>query len=227
MSLLTDTDLEKIISDESKECSHEKIVICPYSEDCLTPIGYDLRVGNKATTSNNDGYIPLLENKYLTIDPGATALILTLENLRMPRNRMISGLIESKVTKVSEGLSHISTTVDPDWEGNLLIAVRNHSRKRIKIKYGEPFCTIIFIENKSASTRPCEKDKGRSDILIKKFEKEAHAAARKRRFFEYSPPIIIIIGSLLGWLIFKNNPGFVAVVAICVALSQLVPSIKK
>lgn len=188
MSLLTDTDLEKLIAKELNGAPNNALVIHPYSDDSLTPVGYDLRVGITVATSNEVGRKKLIEGESFAIAPGATALISTLEALRMPLDRSISGLIESKVTKVSKGLSHISTTVDPDWEGHLLIAVHNHSSEKFTMSYGETFCTIIFLKNCSPSTRPCNKDPGRLEIFLEKFDKETSLAARKRALKEYAPP---------------------------------------
>jgi deoxycytidine triphosphate deaminase len=222
MSLLTDTDLERIIARELKGASENALVIYPYSEDSLTPVGYDLRVGSPVATSNEVGRKKLVEGECFSIASGATALISTLESLRMPLDRSISGLIESKVTKVSKGLSHISTTVDPDWEGHLLIAVHNHSSEKFTLTYGETFCTMVFLKNSSPSTRPCNKDPGRLDVFLEKFDKETSAAARKRAMKEYFPPLTIIIISCIGWYLFDNTPGFIASVAFSVAISQFI-----
>lgn len=224
MSLLTDTDIEKLLAKEVKGASDSALVIQPYSDDSLTPVGYDLRVGVTVATSNEVGRKKLVEGESFSIAPGATALISTLENLRMPLDRSISGLIESKVTKVSKGLSHISTTVDPDWEGNLLIAVHNHSSEKFTLHYGEPFCTVIFLKNCSPSTKPCDKEPGRLEIFLDKFDKETTLAARKRALKEYVPPGIILIVSGLGLYYFGNAPGFAAVVGVSVAISQFVSS---
>ena len=224
MCLLTDTDIEKIIAKEAAGAPDNALVICPFSPDSLTPVGYDLRVGVTVATSNEIGRKKLVDGESFTIAPGATALISTLEVLRMPLDHSISGLIESKVTKVSKGLSHISTTVDSDWEGNLLIAVHNHSSGKFTLSYGETFCTIVFMKNISPSSKPCEKQPGRLDILLDKFDEDAHRARRKRFIKEYIPPLIILITSILGYYFFGNAPGFVASVATGVAVSQFVNS---
>lgn len=224
MSLLTDTDLEKLIAKDINGASSNALVIQPYSADSLTPVGYDLRVGVRVATSNEVGIKKLVEGDSLSIAPGATALISTLESLRMPLDRSISGLIESKVTKVSKGLSHISTTVDPDWAGNLLIAVHNHSVEKYTLHYGEPFCTVIFLKNCSPSSKPCEKEPGRLDVFLEKFDRETHLAARKRALKDYLPPAIVVIISGVGWYLFGNAPGFPATVAFSVVISQFVGS---
>jgi deoxycytidine triphosphate deaminase len=222
VSLLTDTDIRKILKIEQVESSEDSLTILPYLESSLTPVGYDLRIGKIISTSNKPGRKTIGEGDSFIISPGSTALITTLESIEMPKTRLISGLIESKVTKVAQGLSHISTTVDPDWKGNLLVAIHNHSNKKIELAYGEAFCTIIFIKNLSPSTMLCDKQPGREDIFLDKFDKEANEAENRRKFQEFLPIFIIVITSAIGYYFFGNNTGFSASVAIGVAISQYV-----
>ena len=222
MSLLTDSDLEKILKNEEEGASDENLIIYPFSNDSLTPVGYDLRVGETAATSNKAGRIKLVEGESFTIPANTTALVTTLENIGMPKNRSLSALIESKVTKVSKGLSHISTTVDPDWKGNLLIAVHNHSSDKFKLSYGEAFCTIVFIENLSPSKKPCDKQPGRLDVFLDKFEEESAKAAKKRTFKEFLPPLVILLFAGVGYLAFGNSIGFSASAIVGIAISQYI-----
>jgi deoxycytidine triphosphate deaminase len=222
VSLLTDTDIKKILVTESAESSEDSLVISPYSEDSLTPIGYDLRVGEEVATSDSSTRKKLSEKDSFVISPGTTALITTLENIEMPKTRVLSGLIESKVTKVAQGLSHISTTVDPDWKGNLLVVLHNHSNEKIKLTYGESFCTIVFIKNLSPSTKICNRQAGRMDVFIAKYDKETAKASKYKILKEISPPLIMLIVAICGYFIFGNSAGFSASVAIGTAISQYV-----
>jgi len=222
VSLLTDSDLEKILVKEEKYSSDENLIISPFSNDSLTPVGYDLRVGETAAISTKSGRIQLVEGESFTIPASSTALVATLENIGMPRDRSLSALIESKVTKVSKGLSHISTTVDPDWKGNLLIAIHNHSSEKFKLSYGETFCTIVFIKNLSPSNKPCDKQPGRLDVFLEKFEEESARAAKKRTFKEFLPPAVVLASAALGYLVFGNTIALAASVAVGVAISQYI-----
>lgn len=222
MSLLTDTNLKEIIVRDTENASDENLIIEPYSKECLTPVGYDLRVGKTVSVSNKRRRQTLKKNDSISIDPGATALITTLENIIMPKARSISGLIESKVTKVSKGLSHISTTVDPDWEGHLLIALHNHSNEKISLEYAEQFCTIIFIKNSSPSEKPCEKRPGRVDVFLDEFDEEAEKITKRKTVLEFLPPILMIIIAIVGYLIFENSIGFSAMVVLGVAITQYI-----
>ncbi|WP_291997222.1 hypothetical protein [Candidatus Accumulibacter sp. ACC012] len=223
MSLLTDTDLEPILSDNLQEQAGDKLVLSPFEEKCLTPVGYDLRVGKTYTVSDmGRKRKDLKQGETITLQPGTTALISTLEFVRMPKDKSITGLIESKVSQVSKGLSHVSTTVDPDWRGNLLIAIHNHAIEAVELGYGDTFCTIVFIKNVSPSTRDCDKQPGRLDIFLDTFQDRSLKAQKIRNRKDFLPPAIVAIAGIGGYLVFGNTPGFVASVAGGVAISQFV-----
>lgn len=102
MSLLTDTDIRKILKTGQMEYSEDSLTISPYFEDSLTPVGYDLRIGGIIAISDEPGRKKIGEGDSFLLSSGSTALITTLENIEMPKTRLISGLVESKVTKVAQ-----------------------------------------------------------------------------------------------------------------------------
>lgn len=71
------------------------------------------------------------EQLYTYIPPRDTALVLSKEYLQIPE--YMSGNVYSRVSTVSSGLGHISTTIDPLWKGALLIAISNPSSEPIKL----------------------------------------------------------------------------------------------
>jgi deoxycytidine triphosphate deaminase len=236
MSLLTDSDLTKMICATKQEWqqrdeNNPKIYINPFAPDNLKAGGYDLRVGTRYASALK-GRFQVNENAPVTIEPGDTVLITTLEEIKMPINKKLSAFILSKVSQVSKGLSHISTTVDPDWEGKLLIAVTNHSRKKVELKLGESFCTMVFLQNQSAATKESAYEPGREDILISQFSNTALELQReiekkriaKRRIFIAQILVSISIIPLflgIGYHFFKNDPGlFITVAGLGATLSQ-------
>ncbi len=225
MSLLTDTDLRTRMCIGQTWEDGSKLHIYPFSESCMTPVGYDLRTGKLYSSSVHGGPFKLEDNGRIGVSRGDTVLIATLEKVDMPKDRSISALIMSRVSMVSKGLSHVATTIDPDWEGNLLIAMTNHSRSTIELQVGQPICTVVFFENKSASTKNCEKLPGRLDIFVNELSSVAQAA-RKKEFLRLLIPvgIIILLGGV-GYMIFRNNPGFVAMTAGGVALAGISQSL--
>ena len=243
MSLLTDTDIRTILCNtEVWESPRETLRIFPFSEPSLTPVGYDLRVGGRYASSISAERYELGEGDVVTIRPGDTVLITTEESVDMPQSFTLSAFITSKVSKVSMGLSHISTNVDPDWRGNLLIAMHNPSVATLTLKRGETFCTINFIQNLSPSTKSSEKPPGRTDLLLEAFVKnlrevkaerqiEELASERRKRIWNLSVLalqfLVIIVASLTGYHIFGNKPGFIASTALGVGAATLLQGLRK
>lgn len=153
--ILTDTDILRLLNRE--------IVIEPFDSDNLTPVGYDLRVGcfvyslSRGMLSGNGA------NEY-TIEPGESVLILTKEFVWVSRS--IGGTFHSKVSLVSKGFSHISTTLDPNWSGPLLIATCNRSAKCLTLVAGQAFVTLMLHKTISPATKPHGKPPARRDILL-------------------------------------------------------------
>lgn len=84
-------------------------------------------------TCRKNGQAPVFcpEQRYVYIEPRDTALVLSNEYLKLPAN--ICGNVFSRVSTVSSGLGHISTTIDPLWKGALLIAISNPSSEPVKL----------------------------------------------------------------------------------------------
>jgi deoxycytidine triphosphate deaminase len=225
--LLTDTDIEELLSPSSRGGfqetfatgnwidSKDKLLIFPFDDrhdGPLTPVGYDLTIGKDHLSLTRQERITLERvGDELAFQPNETLLISTEEYIGLPKNRGMAGLIESKVSLVSLGLSHISTTLDPDYEGHLLIAITNHQSYPIKLKRGEAFCTSMFFITRSAATRSCNRPPGRTDIILKTIDywnqkakqaaKEAYGPLRKQLFPYILQVIIIIVVTLIGFLL--------------------------
>ena len=113
------------------------------------------------------------ENRYVFIEPRDTVLVISREYFIIPNN--ICGSVNSRVSTVSAGLGHISTTIDPGWKGALLIAVSNPSsvRKRLDIQKVNnkdcPLATVTFNYLCTPADIQLEKSKmpARVDILKK------------------------------------------------------------
>ncbi len=73
---------------------------------------------------------------YICVKPKDTVLIVSNEYICIPN--YISGYVTSRVSNVVKGFGHISTTVDPTWQGALLIALSNPSNQVLKIDVGIP-----------------------------------------------------------------------------------------
>lgn len=227
MSLLTDTDLRECICTQNDWTDKTKIHIYPYEEECLTPVGYDVRVGNQYASALDSAIYKIGKADKVIIKPQDTVLINTLENIEMPTDRKLSAFITSKVSKVSKGLSHISTNIDPDWRGNLLIAIHNPSNRIIELEYEDAFCTLNFITNKSPSTKDCGKEPGRTLLLLEAFVsdvKQAREQEAKKAKAQYVKntilkAVLIVVPCIVGYFLFGITAGFIATTALGVGLA--------
>lgn len=154
LTMLTDTDIKRALG--------RHIWIQPYNEDNLTPVGYDFSVADFVYSLQSGPIEPI--NSLYEILPGETVLILTKELLWV--SKRIGGSFHSKVSLVSKGFSHISTTLDPDWSGRLLIAMTNQSKQKLNLHEGETFVTLILFYTRSMATKRHNKPERRRDILL-------------------------------------------------------------
>ncbi|MCX6151503.1 MAG: hypothetical protein NTX22_13310 [Ignavibacteriales bacterium] len=221
MSLLTDTTLQRIIDRTSSDnILEDKIRLSPFIEESLTPIGYDLRIGYEYSISSRANKFKIKDDEEFKVKPNETAFITTLEKLTMPSNKMYSGLVVSKVSITAKGIINDTTTIDPDWSGNLLLVLHNLSKNEITLKQGQQVSTIVFLENKEPSSKSCNKDNNRNALLIDIWNELNNKAKRKEKVKQFISPAIIITSFFIGNYFFGNTTGLTAFVAIGVALSQ-------
>lgn len=121
--------------------------IYPFSNQYLKAASYDLtptiiamssRTGMLETIYREEHYKK--DAYYIYVHPKDTVLIVSNEFIIFPPN--IAGYISSRVSKVVEGFGHISTTIDPNWSGAVLIAVSNPSNQLLKIYVGKAEETV-------------------------------------------------------------------------------------
>ncbi|MFE4430888.1 hypothetical protein ACFRH9_28615 [Peribacillus butanolivorans] len=195
--VLSDNDiLEKI---ESKE-----IVICPFNEDNLSPVGYNLSFTKFIYSIKNNLLTKIEKDEaanelYCFIEPNDTVLILTREAVWV--SNKFNGTFHSKVGIVSKGFGHISTTLDPHWEGPFLISLNNPTSKKLKLCIAEDteggtkyntFVTLILNETLSPAVKLHNNPSSRVDILRdikrtkgdKKFQQLAKVVDKIRNFEE-------------------------------------------
>lgn len=226
--MLTDADISTILETRRNIPNDQSLVINPYEERCLTPVGYDLRVGDQYQLLHEGVLHRINEGQSVKIPPGETANIRTLEWLAMPKDGSVAGLICSRVLLVAKGASHVSTTVDPDWVGNLLISITNHSRAEIVIDFGERLCTLVLFANKTKSHKLSQHAPGRPDALNENASRIASSHRRERRKqYALQYAIWLILGALYGGLVYwvhlryGTNTLFVAMLAAGVIFSGL------
>lgn len=178
--MFSDTDIKKQI-ESRKNDSTKGISIEPFENKYLTPVGYDLRIGLKGFSWNNKRVIDIEHEKLIEIEAKDTVVIETLESVSLSKE--IAGTIHSMVSKVVlQGLSHISTTIDPGWTGKLLISIHNHRDYSVELRFRDSFCTLCFHNVQSESKAPLGRPTDRDDIwqvLLDKAKEEKDRQARE------------------------------------------------
>ena len=154
MSLLTDKDITKLLGKD--------IVIDNFDKDMLTPVGYDFRVGDFVYSLDQCKLIEPVNGHYV-LPPENTILILTRESLWV--SKRIGGLFHSKVSLVTQGLSHIATTLDPNWFGPLLITFRNNNKTSFELPENAAFVTLVMFKVATPTETPHKKDPSRKTLL--------------------------------------------------------------
>lgn len=151
----------------------------------ITPVGYDLRVGDRAV-SGDRGKMNITITNPLRIHPGEHVVIWTAEDIRFERR--IGATIHSRVRMVSRGLSHISTTIDPTWPGNrreegagrLGIHVVNLLDEPVTLSLLESFCTVMVYRSVAESLGTFQQEIRSIDAVEKELLARGKKAKRRR-----------------------------------------------
>lgn len=176
--LLSEADINPILSKGYESISRSiDIVICGYEKRNMTAVGYNL-TPTEFVFSVNERLLNKIHNngneRFCYIKPNDTVLIMTREAIWVSEN--IAGTFHSKVGIVSQGFGHISTTLDPNWEGPLLISLNNPTQKTLKFVLGndngngftyKSFVTLMFYRLASSTSASHDNPSCRMDILQK------------------------------------------------------------
>ena len=172
--VLSDTDIQR-------EMKNGNIFIEPFVQAQLQPSGYNLTPTKFFYSTKKKQFLPVIENDeetYVIIDKNDTVLVRTRESIAI--SSMLSGAFYSKVKVVSEGFGHVSTTLDPNWEGQLLISLNNPTNKKHKFSiekevYGKRICnsfvTLEFMYLNEPALNLADNPPGRLDILDSTIER--------------------------------------------------------
>lgn len=179
---------ELIIKEDEEKCEELKEETL---SNCLQPCGYDLRIGHEAFSWKEKRIINIQSAKKIKIAPDDLVVIRTREYIKLSKN--LSATIHSMATKtIKQGLSHISTIIDPSYEGTLLIAIRNNSREPISLDFKETFCTVCFYNLDKPNEKNLPRENSRSDIweFLKNIAKQEEE--NKAKIFVYLTIFYII-----------------------------------
>jgi len=102
-----------------------EIKITPFERTCLNPAGYDLRSAIE-----------------LTINPGQSMLVASLEKVQLGLSVMAYLYLRSSLTR--EGVVGGFAVVDPGFSGHLTFNFHNLGENVIRVEKGEPIVQIVF-----------------------------------------------------------------------------------
>ncbi|KAA0009297.1 MAG: dCTP deaminase [Thermoplasmata archaeon] len=146
--MLSDRDIKEAILRKS-------IQIEPFSEDNLTPNGYDLTVG--------EIYIEGEKKKEAKIAPLKWFAISTKEYIKL---KDVTAQLWIRSTYARKGVLSSFGKVDVGFEGCLTLSCFN-ARQEIEIKEGDRFCQIVFERLASKPSKYYEgKYKGQKTIKL-------------------------------------------------------------
>ena len=139
--LLSMYDIQNAILDGS-------LKIYPFNrKNNLTGLGYNFGTTDFFLSTRRGSLEKIRINsnneRYIRIAPNDTVLTFTKEYVEV--DNTLAGTLHSKVKRVSQGLGHISTTLDPNWKGQLLLAINNPMGKAVDLVIDDGNITTLLL----------------------------------------------------------------------------------
>lgn len=165
-----------LVDEEIKEAIKSgEIDLSDFSEECLQPASYDLRVGDEGFTLSMGKVIDIQIEGKLNVQPGDFALVMTHERLRLPTNML--GRFGLRSVYARRGLlATAGPQIDPGFEGKLVIGIVNFTSRSIMLPYLMPFCSLeLYRLRKHASAPyagPYQGQEHLTDKIISKLPRE-------------------------------------------------------
>lgn len=135
MKILTKTDIAKL---------NTKLLDPFGGEPCLTPVGYDLRIGERIWLLDSGEEKRLKQGKSVEIPPRERFAVESLEKLKMKDNMV--GFIATRISLLWSGLTNLGTKIDPLFQDKLTLTFSNDSGTPMTLEYGQRICNVIFFE---------------------------------------------------------------------------------
>lgn len=118
-----------------------EIIMENFSEHCLQPASYDMRIGEEGFTSDSKQVTNIKEKGMLLLKRGDFGVVSTYESIELPPN--FTARIGMRSFFSRRGL--VATTgpqIDPGYRGKLFIGLINLSPSDIALTFRQEFCTI-------------------------------------------------------------------------------------
>ncbi|QLH74415.1 MAG: dCTP deaminase [Methanomassiliicoccales archaeon] len=130
------------------------LVIEPFSEDGLTPNGYDLRVAEVRPASSME----TVREGVADLAPGSMSFVSTLERVELPDD--VSAQLWTRTSWIRKGLLVGLGKVDAGFHGTLTFMVFNASSNIVELPIGSRFVQIVFETMRSKVAMTYEKRSG-------------------------------------------------------------------
>ena len=135
----------KLLTYQDFEYREYQDLIHGFVEGQLTPMGYDFRAG--ACRNLTTGEETILEgDRVHLIYHGDFVTIETKESVNLSGRDDIFGLVFSKVSYTSRGLSHVGTKIDPGYVGKLRLSFENRGYEVFQISERTSICNVAFLQ---------------------------------------------------------------------------------
>jgi Deoxycytidine deaminase len=190
---MTDTEISEAINNQDRE-----IIIFPFNEKNLTPIGYNFSFSRFIVSLSKGNFVTLVNDKktgvmYFDLRPSETVLVLSKETVSVSAN--IGGTFHSKVSLVAKGLGHVSTTLDPGWQGQLLVPLNNPTNRKVRVFINKriydkqsdswslvdnTFLTLVFFKAQEGATNISPNRPARIELLDEILKSRKPSKARQK-----------------------------------------------
>lgn len=121
---------------------------------------------------------------YIEVPPKSTVTVWTREWLRT--SKVIAAVIQSKVSNVLYGFSHVSTTINPNWDGELLITFTNTLDEPLRLDHGDTLASIVFFRVPDRSDRIPDVTSERNRQWMLSYASDAEQKCKENRIFRWS-----------------------------------------
>lgn len=112
----------------------DDLIIAPFDPKKAKGVGYNLSLSELIYSQQRRCMVPICresQKSWFYLRPGETVLALSYEYIKVSDH--IAGSFHSRVRTNALGIGSTSTTLDPCWNGMLLLTLNNPTRKRIPV----------------------------------------------------------------------------------------------
>lgn len=111
---------------------------------CLTPVGYDLRIGEKIWLLSSGKKTKLKHGESVEIPPRERFAVESLEKVKMKENMV--AFIATRISLLWNGLTSLGTKIDPMFQDKVTLIFSNDSDTPLTLEHGQRICNVIFFE---------------------------------------------------------------------------------